>query len=210
MFFESPMVLKTRAFREKKNPSAMKDILGIVLCGGKSKRMGSDKGLKKIDDKTWAEHIGALFIELDIPFVVSVNAQQIKNYSEIFDEKKLVPDSVAIPSALRGVLSVYERFPDKNLLPVACDLIRMDTDVMTGIINAYLNNNRYDFYVYQLAGNDFAEPFAGIYTRAGLQKVDSKYRNDELLKYSFQNIFDSYKTLRITTDNAEAFSNINK
>jgi hypothetical protein len=93
---------------------------------------------------------------------------------------------------------------------VACDLIRMDTDVMTGIINAYLNNKKYDFYVYQLAGNDFAEPFAGIYTSTGLQKVDSKYKNDELLKYSFQNIFDSYKTLRITTDNAEAFSNINK
>lgn len=188
----------------------MKDILGVVLCGGKSKRMGSDKGLKKIDDKTWAQHIAALFIQLDIPFVVSVNAQQIKNYSEIFDEEKLVLDSVTIPAALRGVLSVYERFPDKNLLPVACDLIRMETDVMTGIINAYLNNNRYDFYVYQIAGNDFAEPFAGIYTSIGLQKVDSKYKNDELLKYSFQNIFDSYKTLRITTDNAEAFSNINK
>jgi molybdopterin-guanine dinucleotide biosynthesis protein A len=187
----------------------VKDILGIVLCGGKSKRMGSDKGLKKIDDKTWAEHIAALFIELDIPFVVSVNAQQIKNYGEIFDEEKLVPDSVTIPSALRGVLSVHKRFPDKNLLPVACDLTRMDTDVMTGIINAYLNNNRYDFYVYQLAGNDFAEPFAGIYTSTGLQKVDLKYRNNELLKYSFQNIFDSYKTLRIATDNAEAFNNIN-
>jgi len=73
-----------------------------------------------------------------------------------------------------------------------------------------INNNRYDFYVYQLAGNDFAEPFAVIYTGMGLQKVNSQYKNDELLNYSFQNIFDSYKTLRITTDNAEAFSNINK
>jgi molybdopterin-guanine dinucleotide biosynthesis protein A len=188
----------------------MKDILGVVLCGGKSKRMGTDKGLKKIDDKTWAEHIAALFIQLDIPFVVSVNAQQIKNYSAIFDEEKLVPDSVTIPAALKGGLSVYERFPGKNLLPVACDMIRMDTNVMTGIINVYLNNNGFDFYVYQLAGNDFAEPFAGIYTNKGLQKVYSKYKNHELLKYSFQNIFDSYKTLRITTDNAEAFSNINK
>ena len=45
----------------------MKDILGVLLCGGKSKRIGSDKGLKKIDDKTWAEPIAALFIQLDIP-----------------------------------------------------------------------------------------------------------------------------------------------
>jgi molybdopterin-guanine dinucleotide biosynthesis protein A len=188
----------------------VQDILGVVLCGGKSKRMGSDKGLKKIGDKTWAEHIAALFIQLDIPFVVSVNAQQIKNYSEIFDEEKLVPDSVTIPAALAGVLSVYKRFPGKNLLPVACDLVRMDTDVITHVINAHLKNDGYDFYIYQLAGNDFAEPFAGIYTSRGLQKVDSKYKNDELLKYSFQDIFDSYKTLRIITDNTEAFSNINK
>ena len=59
---------------------------------------------------------------------------------------------------------------------MACDLIRMDTNVMTGIINAYLNNKRYDFYVYQLAGNDFAEPFAGVYTSRGLQKVDQNTR----------------------------------
>jgi molybdopterin-guanine dinucleotide biosynthesis protein A len=188
----------------------MKDILGVVLCGGKSIRMGTDKGLKKTGDKTWAEYIAALFIQLDIPFVVSVNAQQIKNYSEIFDEEKLVIDSVTIPSALRGILSVYKRFPGKDLLPVACDLIKMDTDVMTGMINAHLNNKGYDFYVYQLAGNDFAEPFAGIYTSTGLQKIYSKYKNDELLNYSFQNIFDSYKTVRITTDNAEAFSNLNE
>jgi len=126
----------------------VKDILGVVLCGGKSKRMGSDKGLKKIDHKTWAEQIAALFIQLDIPFVVSVNAQQIKNYSEIFDEEKLLLDSVTIPAALRGVLNVYEQFLDKNLLPVACNLIRKEIDVMTGIINAYLNNNRIRFFMF--------------------------------------------------------------
>lgn len=187
----------------------MENILGVILCGGKSKRMGSDKGLKKIDNQTWAQHIAALFIQLNIPFVVSINPQQLKNYSEIFDNEKLVPDNVAIPSALKGVLSVHEKYADKNLLPVACDLIKMNDFVINDIINAYVNNSGYDFYVYQLTGNNFAEPFAGIYTSAGLRKVDLKYKTDKLAKYSFQNIFDSHKTLRITTDNVEAFSNVN-
>jgi molybdopterin-guanine dinucleotide biosynthesis protein A len=187
----------------------VENILGVVLCGGQSKRMGTDKGLKKIDGQTWAQHIAILFIQLNIPFVVSVNAQQLKSYSEIFDEKKLVPDNVAIPGALKGVLSVHEHYVDKNLLPIACDLIKMNTTVITNMINAYINNSGYDFYVYQLVGNNFAEPFAGIYTSGGLRKVDLKYKNDKLVKYSFQNIFDSHKTLRINTDNIEAFSNLN-
>jgi len=187
----------------------VKNILGVVLCGGESKRMGSDKGLKKIEGQTWAQHIAALFIQLNLPYVVSINPQQLKSYSEIFEKEKLVTDSVKIPAALRGVLSVYELYPQKNLLPIACDLIKMTRGVITDIIDAYIKNPGYQFYIYQLTGNTFAEPFAGIYTTSGLHDVDLKYKNDALRVYSFQDIFDSHKTLRLSTPNVEAFSNIN-
>ncbi len=31
------------------------DIVGVVICGGQSSRMGSDKGLLKLEAKTWAQ-----------------------------------------------------------------------------------------------------------------------------------------------------------
>ena len=51
----------------------MENLLGVVLCGGQSKRMGSDKGLLVKDGKPWAMCIADKLEKAALPVVVSIN-----------------------------------------------------------------------------------------------------------------------------------------
>ena len=42
-------------------------MIGVVLCGGNSTRMGSDKGLLKEEEETWAELAGRKLKALQLP-----------------------------------------------------------------------------------------------------------------------------------------------
>ncbi len=57
---------------------------GVILCGGKSTRMGSDKGLMQYQSITWAELAINKLAELNVPVVLSVNEQQYQLYSGRF------------------------------------------------------------------------------------------------------------------------------
>jgi molybdopterin-guanine dinucleotide biosynthesis protein A len=184
----------------------MENLFGVVLCGGESRRMGSDKGLLQTNGKTWAQHIAAKLSALGIPAVVSINEQQLESYGDIFSAEQLVIDSVDIKGPLKGLLSVHEQYPSKNILLMACDLIDMDEATLKNLIEHYQNNEAFDFYVYH---KDFAEPFCAIYTARGLKSVLDKARTHSLLKFSFQNLLEEGKTFRIEEYDESSFKNYN-
>lgn len=186
----------------------MENLLGVVLCGGESKRMGSDKGLMVADGKTWAEHIAEKLTVLNIPVVVSINEQQQDLYSQIFSQAQLIVDNVDINGPLKGLLSVHQQFPSNDIVLMACDLMDMDQSTLHNLIKHYSDkqHGEFDFYVYH---EDFAEPFCAIYTARGLRPVLEKARMHALLKFSFQNLLEEGNTFRIPTYNKSAFKNYN-
>lgn len=189
----------------KGDAPAMADrLLGIVLCGGESKRMGRDKGLLTLTSgQTWASRALTLIESLGIPCVLSVNARQLEAYGDLFGIEKLVVDSLDVPGPLGGILSIHRRYPDKDLLPLACDMIRMDKETLTTLISAYKETPA-DFYVYRLAGNAFAEPFPGIYRGEALGRIgqDGPVSPQRLLKAGGL-------THYIPTNDADVFTNVN-
>ena len=59
-------------------------MVGIILCGGQSLRMGSDKGLLKSEAKTWAQTGIDKIAALIIPVKISVNNQEYTQYAEVY------------------------------------------------------------------------------------------------------------------------------
>src|SRR6187200_1863518 len=113
------------------------NLVGVVLCGGESKRMGKDKGLMPLNGGTWVEHISQKLKAQSLSTVISINEKQQQTYSQLFSNEELILDELPMHGPLNGLLTVHQKFPGKNILLMACDLIDMDENILQELINAY-------------------------------------------------------------------------
>ncbi|MBW4889963.1 NTP transferase domain-containing protein [Mucilaginibacter sp. HMF5004] len=185
----------------------MEQLRGIVMCGGQSRRMGTDKGLIPIQNICWAAYMANKLADVNLPVVVSINSSQSEKYQSVFNTDMLVADSQNIAGPLNGLLSVHQKYPDDDLLLLACDMIGMERDTLNHLVEAYRSNTGFDYYVYQ--NEQFAEPFCGIYTAKALNTL-IKESNLILSGLSFQKVLNSGNTLRMPITHPESFVNQNK
>jgi molybdopterin-guanine dinucleotide biosynthesis protein A len=197
-------------------------LTGVILCGGKSRRMGRDKGLLKIGDTSWAQYIAGKLAPWQLPVVYSINCTQEEAYGDLIPREQLIMDALGLPGPLEGLFSVHARFPDRDLLLLACDMPDLDAPTLQGIINAYRSGDPYDFYVYQedSPGKSFAQPFGGIYTSTGLTAASAGLTavsiglaapgtEDTAGDFSLQSLLNMGKTKRLPIDRVEVFRNYN-
>lgn len=176
----------------------MDNLMGVILCGGNSSRMGRDKGLILKEGLPWARHMADKLAPFDIPVVFSINPTQVDDYAAFVPPAELVVDATPVAGPLKGLLSVHAKFPDKDLLLLACDLPDMDHATISQIIDAYLSGGPYEFYAYQEGA--FFQPFCGIYTSIGL---DSRHGS------SLQELLKSANTKALAVFRPDVFKNYN-
>jgi molybdenum cofactor guanylyltransferase len=171
-------------------------MLGIVLCGGASIRMGRDKALMPTEKGNWAEKILDNFKNLNIPGLLSVNRKQVDQYRSAFPGVELIcdNDSLQIKGPLAAVLSVHGKYPAEDLLVIACDMPMMELVVLEGLVNQYKKEPGHDAYVYTNEGEP--EPLCGIYAAAGLASIKAMYDRGELLKHSMKFMLDHLSVVR--------------
>lgn len=185
----------------------MENLLGVILCGGESRRMGADKGLLPIRNTIWAKHMHEKLSFLHIPVVYSVNPAQLETYREYISQELLIPDQTDVAGPLNGLLSLQQRLPGKDFLLLACDMLDMDTATIKALIHEYQHDKTFDFYVYQ--DKEFAQPFCGVYTGTGLDKVDGRLVIGRLANHSLQSVLDEGYTRRLPIKNYNVFRNYN-
>jgi molybdopterin-guanine dinucleotide biosynthesis protein A len=182
----------------------MENLIGVILCGGESKRMGSDKGLLPIRNTIRAKYMHEKLSSFHIPVVYSVNPHQLHDYSEHISQEVMVVDTTEVQGPLNGLLSAQQKYPGYDLLLMACDMLDLDVQTIEHLIKEYTQDKSYDFYVYQ--DDKFAQPFCGIYTAVGLEKVEGRITIGRLQNYSLQAILDEGYTKRLTIRNKNSFN----
>ncbi|HEV3326823.1 MAG TPA: molybdenum cofactor guanylyltransferase [Puia sp.] len=185
----------------------MNNLLGVVLCGGESRRMGRDKGLLERDGVSWAQYVAEKFAPFDLPVIFSVRPGQTPAYRAAIPAGSFLEDKLDLAGPLNGLLSVHATFPEKDILLLACDMLDVDEATIRDLIGAYRSGGSEEFYVYQEGA--FAQPFCGIYTAGGLASVYRLIREDGLDDFSLQSIIRKGKTRRLKIPRMEAFANYN-
>lgn len=107
-----------------------KHITGIILAGGKSKRMGRDKGFMLYNGKPFIQHsIDALEPIVSEIIIVSNNAEY-----DVF-QKKRVTDIITDAGPLAGLYSGLQHSKTENNLVLSCDIPLINTEVLEELIS---------------------------------------------------------------------------
>ena len=174
------------------------------MCGGQSKRMGTDKGLMPFENTCRAAYLAAKLEAVGLPVVISINPGQVESYGLVFEPDQLVVDALAIGGPLNGLLSVHLHYPEDDLLLLACDMMNMQGETINTLVSKYHQEPEFAFYVYQ--NEKFAEPFCGIYTGEGLHDLIEKR---DLSNTSLQHVLNAGDTRRLPIFEAGSFENHN-
>lgn len=155
---------------------ATSTIYGLVLAGGKSRRMGEDKALLVRDGTSQLEHIAALLQALTDKVFVSTRAeQQDERVRRRFEQ---IVDQFDDIGPIAGILSAMQEYPHVDWLVVACDLPNVDDET----IRFLLANRSVEqpFTAYRSSHDDLPEPLCAVY-RAGADEIIRKFVDEGLV-----------------------------
>ena len=136
--------------------SNQKNITGIILAGGKSSRMGRDKGLIVHDGKTFVERI----IDAMRPLVDEIIL--VANNSE-YDRFKVrrVPDLIPDAGPLAGVYTGLHFSETEKNLALSCDVPLITTGILEQLILA--SDEDHDIIQLESQGNTL--PLIALYKK---------------------------------------------
>jgi molybdenum cofactor guanylyltransferase len=104
-------------------------LYGLVLSGGRSRRMGMDKGLIAYHGKPQREHLFDLLSGHCVAVFTSCNASQ-----QVPAHLNPIADQFDFQSPINGILTAFKKFPDKAWLMVAVDMPYVDDHVLETLI----------------------------------------------------------------------------
>ncbi|MBO0951004.1 molybdenum cofactor guanylyltransferase [Fibrella forsythiae] len=106
------------------------DVYGLVLMGGRSTRMGTDKSALVYHGKPQREHLTDLLTPLCKRVCWSVNETQFARLA--YSEKLL--DNYPETGPLGGLLTAFDTYPNVAWLVVPCDLPDLDSGTLQTLL----------------------------------------------------------------------------
>ena len=134
-----------------------KNITGILLAGGKSSRMGTDKGFLKLNNKSFIEYSIEALQPLVSEFLIVSNNPDY----DVFRMKR-VDDLIKDAGPLAGIYSGLKHSNTEYNLVLSCDIPLINTGILERLIDAQ------DGYqdVVQIVSNGKSMPLIAMYKKA--------------------------------------------
>ncbi|MFS4448904.1 molybdenum cofactor guanylyltransferase [Maribacter sp. 2307UL18-2] len=133
-------------------------LYGLVLSGGKSTRMGMDKGLIEYHGVPQREHLYQLLTQVCEETFMSIRTEQ---EAEIPSEYQTIVDLDEYRGPYNGLLSAHKKHPEAAWLVLACDLPLMDVEALRELISERDHNKQATAFA--LRENPLPEPLCAIW-----------------------------------------------
>ncbi|MEK9196364.1 MAG: NTP transferase domain-containing protein [Patescibacteria group bacterium] len=153
------------------------NIYGLVLAGGRSRRMGKDKGMMDWHGKKQRYYMADVLSEYCDKVYISCRKDQ-KNDIEEAGYNTLVDNFTEVGGPYGALISAMQSFDGVSWLVVACDLPFFDkSSIKTLIQNRDMSKIA---TVYQSPIDSLPEPLAGIWEPASLQVLKNLFREQNV------------------------------
>ncbi len=144
-------------------------VFGLVLAGGKSRRMGSDKALLSRNGQSQLAYAVELLGRCVERVFVSARAEQRhdverRRYEQVIDRY----DGLG---PVAGILSAMEEYPDVDWLVVACDLPNIDEQTLRYLLDH--RDTDKPFVAYRSSRDELPEPLCAIYRSGSAAAVQA-------------------------------------
>ncbi len=162
---EDNQVVMTQLHKSKKTSNKPPELYGLVLAGGKSRRMGQDKGLMVWHDKPQRYHVADLLNQFCSKVYLSCRPDQVSSMAAGYD---LLVDTEDDAGQFGAILSALTSHRQAAWLVVACDLPLIDVPDL-----AYLISQRDHAQLATTFANaeGLPEPLAAIWEPASRQRL---------------------------------------
>ena len=185
-----------------------KDITGIILCGGKSSRMKTNKALLKFGDRTTIEILTNKLSMIFSQLLISANS--IKEYS--FLNLPIVKDLYFNKGPLAGIYSALKTSNTEKNFIISCDMPLLSIDIID-----YLTDFNSDKKILLPKVNGNIQKLCGIYSKSIIEEIEKlivQSETDKKLKGSIYELIERVPTELIDVEpllfyNQNIFLNMN-
>lgn len=142
------------------------ELYGLVLSGGKSTRMGKDKGLLNYHGIPQRDYTYNLLDKVCDKTFVSIRKSQADEISKNF---QFIIDEDEFKGPFNGIISAHRKYPKVAWLVLACDLPLMTRKALEELIS--VRNTTKLATAFASKENPLPEPLAAIWETKGLSKA---------------------------------------
>jgi molybdopterin-guanine dinucleotide biosynthesis protein A len=147
-----------------------KNITGIILAGGKSSRMGTDKGLLKLDNSTFIERVASVLK----PFVNDIIVVSDHNAHGTFGMQR-IEDLYKDAGPLSGILSGLKHSKTENNIVLSCDI----PFISEALLRHLIINSKDNALINQIECEGKTMPLIATYKKQCASAIQKALDNDE-------------------------------
>ena len=169
------------------------DCTGIILAGGKSSRMGTDKGMLELDGKPLITYAFEALSEICGNILISSSSESYKSFGH-----QVIADEIPGIGPIGGIYSALRKSKTEKNIVLSCDLPFVSKALLGYIMK---NAPGYQVAVPWFGGQHY-EPLCAFYSLSMIEKIESYIHNGN---YKLPDLFEEIKINRLVINNELEF-----